>query len=294
MQTKQDGFTGAAVRLFKAEKALVLAGLLGFALAALCAVWVLLYGGPVGPDGDVSKAFSFNAAIGIFLLSTAMILPSSGLGRKGKTTFRTVYVLLALFSYFAETTQNFRGANPRFLKDGASAYDIAIGAVFGLVALLLVVFYLFLAARYFFPKVYKQNPVWVLSIRYAMIAVMLSFAAGIWISMHQGRYVGSHGNLIWLHGLGFHGLQALPFVAWLTGRAAMDVPARRALVHLSGAAYALGLVAIGWQTMLGQAVLSWSYLTFAAAGCFLLALVPVALILLRRPVRRPEAASFRS
>ncbi|MBB6670498.1 hypothetical protein H7C19_07330 [Cohnella nanjingensis] len=290
MQTRQAGHSNPAVQLFQAEKALVLTGLLGFLLAGLCAVWVLLYGGPVGPDGDVSKAFSFNAAIGIFLLSTAMIVPSSGLGRKGKTIFRTVYVLLALYSYFAETTQNSRGVNPRFLKDGASSYDVAIGSIFALIALLLVVFYLFLAAQYLRPKVYERNPVWVLSIRYAMLAVMISFAAGILISMHQGRYFGPHGNIIWLHGLGFHALQALPFVAWATGRAGMDAPARRAMIHLSGAAYVLGLLAMGWQTLLGNAILSWSYLTFVAAGCFLVALVPVALSLLRRPAQRSEAA----
>ncbi|OXM83456.1 hypothetical protein [Paenibacillus rigui] len=267
-----------AVKLFQGEKWLVVTGLLGFLLAGICAVWVMMYGGEVAPKGDVSKAVSFNAALGIFLLSTAAISPLSALGSKSRALFRGSYILLALYSYGAETIQNFRGVNPRFVK-GGSPWDVAVGSGFAFVALLLVLFYLFLAVAYFRRKAYLRQPLLVLSIRYSMLAVMLSFAAGIWISINAGRYVGLHGNIIWLHGLGFHALQAIPLVAWLTEKASLTQKTRRAVVHLTGIAYVLGLIAIGWQTLLGLSLLEWSLLPIIAGSCFLIALASGALVL---------------
>jgi hypothetical protein len=264
--------------MFEGEKWLVMTGLLGFLLAGICAFWVMLYGGEVSPKGDVSKAFSFNAALGIFLLSTAAIAPLSGMGLMSRAIFRWSYILLALYSYGAETIQNFRGVNPRFVKGGTD-FDVAVGSGFAFVALLLVLFYLFLAIQYFRRKVYRNRAELVLGIRYAMIAVLFSFAAGVWISVSQSRFTGLHGNIIWLHGLGFHALQAVPIVAWLTERTTLTGPARRRWVHITGIAYLLGLTAIGWQTYLGYSILEWSAIPILACSCFFIALVSGALVL---------------
>ncbi|MBD1381736.1 hypothetical protein [Metabacillus arenae] len=281
MNNRVLGDVNPLIKLFEGERWLVLTGLLGFLLAGICGVWVILYGGSVAPDGDVSKAFSFNAALGMFLLSTAAIIPLSAMGTKSKAIFRWSYIILALYSYFAETLQNFRGINPRFVKDGTT-FDFAVSTGFTFVALLLVLFYLFLGIQFFRRKAYILRPELVLSIRYAMIAVMVSFAAGIWISINQGRFTGLHGNIIWLHGLGFHSLQAVPFVAWLTERKTLLPSVRIRLIHLTGIAYLLGLVAIGWQTMLGYSILKWSVLPFIASCCFLISLAPM-VIMIRQP-----------
>jgi hypothetical protein len=249
----------------------VLTGLLGFVLAGLCAVWVMLYGGPVPPEGDVAKAVSFDAALGLFVLSTAAISPLSGLSAKSRAWFRRSYIVLALYSYAAETVQNFRGFNPRFTRIG-SAFDHGVGFVFAFVALLLVLFYLVFAASFFRRNAYRSRPELTLGIRYAMIGVLLSFAAGIWISVNQGRFVGLHGNIIWLHGLGFHALQTVPFVAWLAERAPLKPSVRRRFIHTAGIASLLGLVAVAGQTFLGLSVLEWSILPVAAGGCLLAAL----------------------
>lgn len=270
-------------RWFEEERGLVLTGLLGFMLAAVCGIWTLINGGEVSPGGDVSKAFSFDAALGIFLLSTAMIMPLSAMGERSRAWFRRIYIGLALYAYGAETIQNFRGVNPRFVENG-SAFDQAVGNVFAFIALLLVLFYLYVGIQFFRSRAYKLRPVMALSIRYAMIAVTVSFAAGIWISVNQGRFTGTEGNIIWLHGLGFHALQALPIVAWLAERTDATARARRSLIHIAGIAYLLGLVAIGWQTLNGQAILSWSALPIAASACFLISLAAGAAAL-RRAVR---------
>lgn len=274
--------------MFEGEKGLVLTGLLGFVLAALCGIWTLVNGGEVSPGGDVSKAFSFNAALGIFLLSTAAIMPLSAMGERSRAWFRRVYIGLALYSYGAETIQNFRGVNPRFV-DSDSAFDQAVGNIFTFVALFLVLFYLYLGIQFFRSNAYKLRPEMALSIRYAMIAVTISFAAGIWISANQGRFTGAEGNIIWLHGLGFHALQAVPLVAWLVLRTGANARARRALIHLAGSAYLLGLGAIGWQTIDGRSLVEWSLLSIAAGACFLISLAAGAAAL-RRAVRETRMA----
>ncbi|NBC71732.1 hypothetical protein [Paenibacillus sacheonensis] len=271
MQSQVHQEAKRTTRLFEGESGLVLTGLLGFLLAAVCGIWTLINGGEVAPGGDVSKAFSFDAALGIFILSTAAIAPFSAMGERSRAWFRRVYIGLALYSYGAETIQNFRGINPRFV-DSDAAFDQAVGNIFTFVALFLILFYLYLGVHFFRAKAYKLRPEMAVGVRYAMFAVIVSFAAGIWISSNQGRFIGAEGNIIWLHGLGFHALQAVPLVAWLVERTDEKPSPRRSLIHMAGIAYLLGLVAIGWQTLNGHALMEGSILPIAAGCCFFISL----------------------
>lgn len=267
-----------SVKLFEGERALVWTGLLGFLLAAICGIWVILYGGARLPDGNVASAFSFNAALGIFLISTAAISPLSARSPRRRAFFRWTFVLLALYCYIAETLQNFRGVNPRFVKDG-SFFDHFIANGFALVALLLVIFYIFFSIPFFRRKASQTRPEIVLAIRYALLMTLLSFAAGIWISANQSRFTGLEGNIIWLHGLGFHGLQVLPLIAWLTEHSSITTALRRRIIHLTGAAFSLGVIFIGWQTLLGNTLWEWTWLPMLAGGCFLITLAIGAAVL---------------
>lgn len=258
-----------AVTFFQGEKWLVLTGLLGFLLAAVCGIWVMIYGAVALPKGDVLKAFSFDAALGTFLLSTAAIMPFTALSNTSRAVFRWSYILLALYAYFAETVQNFRGVDPRFVKGGTD-FDVWVGSIFTFVALLLVLFYLFAAIPFFGKMAYRLRPELIVGIRYAMIAVLFSFAAGVWISFNAGRYFGLHGNIIWLHGLGFHAIQVIPFLAWMSEYTRLHPSIRKGLIHLSGIAFLFGLIAIGWQTYLGLPVLEWSVASILALLCFLI------------------------
>ncbi|WP_214627853.1 hypothetical protein [Paenibacillus agaridevorans] len=267
---------------FRLEKGMLATGLLGLVLAIACACWALIAGPERPPEGDLWKAFSFNAALGVFLISTAAIMPLSGMKRKTLAFFRMTYIALALYSYFAETVQNVRGVNPRFPVNGTTFDEIAAG-IFTLVALLLVVFYVIFAVGYWRRSAYDRNPELVLGIRYAMLSVMVSFAGGIAISVNSSRFLGAEGNLIWLHGLGFHAIQALPFIAWLAAGTMYAHASRRMLVHISGIAFFLGLMAMGWQTLLGRGLLEWSALPLTAAACFILVTAAGARALLGNP-----------
>ncbi|WP_420818547.1 hypothetical protein [Paenibacillus paeoniae] len=257
---------------YKGEKWMLLTGLLGIVLALACGIGVLLLGTDESPGSGMAKAVSFNVALGIFLLSTAAVSPFSGMGRKSIAFFRWSYIALALFSYFAETVQHVRGVNPRFVTDG-SDLDQAIADGFGIVAMLLAVFYLFFAAAFFRKRAYQLQPSIVLSVRYAMFAVMLSFIGGICISLNGGRFIGVEGNLIWFHGLGFHALQLLPMMAWLVVKSAVTARLQRKLIHIGGTAFIGGLLAIGLQTLLERSILEWSLLPLTALAFFVVTMV---------------------
>ncbi|MHA6480716.1 hypothetical protein ACX1C1_02060 [Paenibacillus sp. strain BS8-2] len=262
-------------RWFIEEKAMIIVGLLGFVLALFCTCLALVTGADRPPDGNLWHAFSFDAALGIFMLSTAAVMPFSGLGRRSKGIFRWSYIVLVIYCYAQETIQHVRGVNPRYPENGSTFDDIAAG-IFIMDAFLLVLFYLWFAISFFKRSAFAQHPELVLSIRYAMASIMVSFAGGISIAMNESRMVGAEGNLITLHGLGFHAIQALPIIAALAAGATLAARVRLTLVHVAGSAYFVGLLAIGWQTMLGRPLLEWSALPLTAAACYVLVAVACA------------------
>jgi hypothetical protein len=136
----------------------------------------------------------------------------SGFSSQKRRFFRWSYILFSLYSYGIETIQHFRGINPRFSKQG-HLLDSIFGGIFGFVAVAMIVYYIVLAWQFFRPSSMNQRPLLILSIRYGMISTMMAFAAGLWMIAIQNRFTGIHGNIIWLHGLGFHGLQTVPLIA---------------------------------------------------------------------------------
>jgi hypothetical protein len=95
----------------------------------------------------------------------------------------------------------------------------------------------------------------VLGVRYGAAAVVLGgFAAGVWMGVAQGRHVGESASLLPLHALGFHGLQAIPLVAWLLERSPVPPGRARARVHAAGVLWLLAVAAVGVQAVLGVSV----------------------------------------
>ncbi|WP_274653553.1 hypothetical protein [Paenibacillus humicola] len=263
MENNGAAASNRKMKLFEGEKWLVLIGLLGFALAAFAGVYVLRYGAVVLPEGDVSRAFSFDAAIGIFAISIAAILPLASLSPRARKRFRLFYAASLLYGYAVETIQHFRGINPRFTKVGTVGDSIA-GGLFGLEAILIVVVTLLLAAAYFRPRQPHERPLVALGIRYAFLSLLFAFAAGTWMIIMQSRYTGMSGNLIVLHGLSFHALQALPLLGWLPERALTGVKTARLRLHIGGIAWMAAMALLFVQTALGHTVFEWTALPVAA------------------------------
>jgi len=260
----------AVLRLYSHERPLFWTGLLGIGLGAVCFLGMAFHGVIVEPEGNLYKAASFDIAVGIFLLTLALVAQFAGVG----AGWRFCLVALALFGYGVETIQIFRGYDPRFSRV-SSPLDQAIGGIFLLSALGILVCFLVLMARFFFRPTRGVDGALVLALRYGTVACLFAFGVGIAMSVLGGPRVGESGNLLPLHAAGFHGIQAIPLVALLLDWARVPPAESRRAVHLAGVLWIAACLAIAWQTSSGRSVLDPSPATAAA----LLALFAWAFIL---------------
>jgi hypothetical protein len=230
----------------------------------------------VEPEGNLYKAATFDIAVGIFLLTLALIARVAGVGR----AWRGSLVGLALFGYGVETIQIFRGYDPRFSRV-SSPLDQAIGGIFFLSALGIMICFLALMARFFFRPTRGEGGALNLALRYGGVASLFAFGVGIAMSALGGPRVGESGNFLPLHAAGFHGLQAIPLVALLFAWARAPEAETRRAVHLAGVAWISACLAIAWQTSSGRSVLE----PTAATGIALLVFLAWALVVSKALLR---------
>lgn len=257
----------SSVKLFDGERGLVFTGLLGFILSAGVAIFIFLNGPVIGPEGNLRDAFSFNAAIGMFILSIAAILPLTRFGARKRKVVRWFFIIASLYSYTIETLQNFRGLNPRFSREG-TVVDSVAGMLFGVISLVLVTLAIVLMIHFLRMKQPYERPLLVMGTRYAFLSVFVANIAGIWMILLQDRLTGGAGNIIVLHGVGFHALQTLILPAWLLENAQINESFKKALTHTGSIAWMFMIVLIGVQTALGKSVFALSILPIIA--CLLL------------------------
>ena len=263
-----------SVKLFEGERALVITGLIGFILSAGIAIYIFFNGPAIAPEGNMRDAFSFNAAIGMFILSIAAILPLAGFGARKRKTVRWFFIIASLYSYAIETIQNFRGINPRFSREG-TVVDIGVGMLFGVVSLVLVTLAIVLMIQFFRMKPPYERPLLILGIRYAFLSVFAANMAGIWMILLQDRLTQAGGNIIVLHGIGFHALQTLILPAWLLEKVHVRAGLKKWLIHSGSIAWMLSILLIGIQTALGQPVFELTLLPILAGLLLLIWFVTV-------------------
>lgn len=78
------------------------------------------------------------------------------------------------------------------------------------------------------------------------------------------------GNLIVLHGVGFHALQTLILPAWLLEKAQIHEKFKKILIHTGSIAWMLMVLVLGIQTALGQTVFEITILPIIALLFFLI------------------------
>lgn len=239
--------------LFEGERVLVITGMVGFVLAFCIAIFIYFQGSVILPHGNIADAFSFNAAIGIFTLSIAAILPLANFGVRKRRQIRWLFIVAVLYAYSVETIQNFRGLNPRFSDEGTILDNVA-GILFAIDSMLLVVLSLVLMIRFFRMKKPLVRPILIIGIRYAFLSVLIANLAGVWMILLQGRFTGDAGNLIVLHGMGFHSLQALIFPAWILDRVTLLNKSNLSLIHYGSLAWLLSLILMSIHTAMGRTV----------------------------------------
>jgi hypothetical protein len=266
----------SACRAAKFDSILALLGLLGLVLAAIVFGVMVVRGNTlIPPEGDLTKSLTFNGALGIYYLTLAFYLPLAQFSPGARRLWLSALGFVALYSYGIETIQIFRGIDPRF-SDVGSSWDQALGILFGIVAVGQILLFVILAVRFF----RLPASLAVLGIRYASGATMLAFVAGVWMTVINGREVGADGNLLPLHALGFHALQAIPLIAWLLERSALSAGTAHRIVHVAGAGWIAAGLAVAWQTYAGRSIVDPSPAVLGAlamlvvwGGLFLVALV---------------------
>jgi hypothetical protein len=251
----------AAVRR---EPGLFAVGTAGLVLSLVCLIGVAVRGRTVDPEGKLLDAAIFCFGVGVFTLTVALLLPLAGFSPTGRRRWRRAFYVFAVYGLAVETIQAFRGLDPRFTEEGSQLDEIA-GAVFGLTAASNTILFVPLGLRFFRSDVLPDRPVLRLGIRYGVAAVWISFAVGIVMSFNSGRDFGDDGNLLLAHGLGVHGLQALPLVALVV---AATAGARRVTwLHAAGIGWLAACSAALVQALLGHAPLETSLLsTLIVAG----------------------------
>ncbi|MFS0779522.1 hypothetical protein ABC255_26440 [Neobacillus sp. 3P2-tot-E-2] len=258
-----------SVKLFEGERALIITGLIGFLLSAGISIFIIFNDPIIAPEGNMRDAFSFNAAIGMFILSIAAILPLARFGARKRKVVRWLFIFASIYSYTIETLQNFRGINPRFSREG-TLVDIVAGMLFGVISLVLVALTIVLMVHFLRMKQPHGRPLLIIGIRYAFLSVLAANSAGIWMILLQDRLTGGAGNLIVLHGVGFHALQTLILPAWLLEKAQVNEKYKKILIHSGSIAWMLMVLLLGIQTALGQSVFELNILPVIALLFFLI------------------------
>jgi hypothetical protein len=127
----------------------------------------------------------------------------------------------------------------------------------------MIVTFVVMARRFFFRGRPDADSAVLLAIRYGCIATVAGFAAGLWMSAITGSRTGASGNILPLHALGFHGLQAIPVVALLLLWSGADNAEARRWVHYTAAVWLAACAAVAWQTIIGRSVLEVAPATIA-------------------------------
>ena len=237
------------------NRALTMMGVVGISLGTFClAVMALRGGAPIPPEGDLQKPATFDIAVGIYLLTLALLLPSAGFSERGRKRWVAWNVGLFAYAFGIENVQIFRGLDPRFSRV-AGPLDQILGLVFFIAALGTLVMFVIMAVKFFRRGRADRDSLVLLAIKYGIVAALGAFGAGIWMSLIRGRVTGESGNILPLHALGFHGLQAVPLVALFLVWAGADQRETRTWVHLTGIAWLTACAAVAVQTIAGRSVL---------------------------------------
>ncbi len=245
--------------------ALKLNGLLGVGLGAMCGIIAVFRGPEIPPEGNLIDTASFDGALGVFTLTLAVMATGVSWARWSRRVWVGTVVAVTLYAYGIETIQAFRGLDPRF-SSVAGPIDEAAGGIFGGTAIIVAICFTILAFKYFRAR---TTPL-VAAVRYGATTAWLAFGVGIAMSAANGRFVPENGNLLFVHAVGFHGLQAVPLVALMLHWANATDDLARPLVHVAGLAW-LGLcVALVWQSASGRALGELSIASLLVVVCLLI------------------------
>ena len=172
------------VKLFQGERYLVITGIIGLVFAAICALFIYTNNHIVLPEGNIKDAFAFNAAISVFVLSIAAVLPLAKFSDRWRKVVRWVFIVSSLYGYLIETIQHFRGINPRYSQVGG-LIDFIASILFALISLGLVIFILILTIQFLRIRPIPNRALLIIGIRYAFLSAVAGNIARLWILLYK-------------------------------------------------------------------------------------------------------------
>jgi hypothetical protein len=241
-------------RLTLEYRSTFLTGLTGIVLGLVGLLILAVHGSVFLPNGDLTKAISFNFACGIYGVTVALLLPLADFSPRGRRLWGQWFVGLGLAGYAIENIQTFRGLKARF-SFLASPPDQLLGATLNFVGVGLLVMFLIFAWRTLRRPTAGADGVLMLGVRYACVSTVLAYAVGMVMFAIGGSSFGETGNLLPLHAIGFHGLQAVPLVALQLRWSTLPADVARHWVHAAGLSWLGVALAVAVQTALGRSVL---------------------------------------
>jgi hypothetical protein len=245
------GVTGGLIALLRRAPALVGLAVLGFTLALITSVIAAINGGwLLGQEGRLLEAVKFDLALGIFILTLALILPLAPFTARGRRRWVGWLTGLALFSYGVETIQSWRGLDPRFSTISSDA-DQILGGLFFLAALAIWLLFFLLIRTFFRPDALPDHRPLRLSLRYAAAGAFMAFGVGLVMSVLGGRVSGAAGDFMLAHAAGFHALQAVPVVALLLGANRLSAAVSIPWTHAAGVGWTLLCTGLVVQALTG-------------------------------------------
>jgi len=245
---------GERFRLFKGSKVIVITGIVGVLLSVMVLLAINIKGSYIPPDGNLFKPFSFNAALGLFLINLGAFLPLASFTKKGLQLWQYWTSFAAFGAYIIETVQPLRGVDPRFARNHEMV-DIIIGAVgmsfFSILIMILTIIYAW--------KLFTSNcnrSLLLYSIKWSMTIIFIGFSIGIimMIAILSADYKGEYQGFVWIwsHGFAFHSLQALPLLAWLLEKSPLCIS--RKLINIVGVIWLFIIILLNTQTFLRQKI----------------------------------------
>lgn len=277
--------------LLSQNRALAVTGALGLGLAAATALRAAINGGwMLGQEGRLLEAAKFDTAVGIFILTLALIVPFAPWTNSKRRQWVGWMTAFLVYSYAIETVQAWRGVDPRFSAIFTEVERI-LGLLFFAVALGVMVLFIDLMRSFFRDDAVPDHPGLRLAFRYAAGGAMTAFGVGIAMSLiYSGREVGTGGDLMLIHAAGFHGLQAVPLVALLVGTELLPEAEVRRIVHLAGIGWMALCAGLTLQALAGLPALTPSLMLGLSIGGLLTWAVSLALAVRARYAARPALA----
>ena len=257
------------LKYFSQSLSLLWLGLTGLILASVCSAVALAHGTMILPEGDLTKAMTFDAAVGFFLITIALFVPLAGFTERQLRRWLRILIVLTSYGFAVETIQILRGVDPRFTRVGGPV-DQLLGILFGLAALGIMLLFLVLTIKLWRRPLTGPDQLILLAIRYASVVTVMGFLSGFWMGALQGRHVSPAGNILPLHALSFHAVQAVPLVALLLSRSNLPKSTSRFWIHAAGLTWLGVCLAVFRQTAAGLPVTEVSATMILAYGLALL------------------------